>query len=218
MAVLIEPLILYLVLFLPGAIPQELPEFIPFSIYQELNRILIYDIPSLALIWYLVLRAKSFRDWGMVRPRFHDFLSFIIALPGILLTSFCISALSSVFDGIIAGIPVSSPVETPHGLVQWLIMAVSCMSTGYLEESYFRYYLVQRLEDAGIGQGRRIFLSCLFFSLCHLYEGPWGVLNAALAGMLLSLVFMRQKSLHGIAWAHGAYNAFVYTESLLKCW
>jgi len=51
----------------------------------------------------------------------------------------------------------------------------------------------------------------VLFSLCHVYEGPWGILNAVLAGIILSLLFIRFRSLHGIAWAHGAYNIFVYT-------
>jgi hypothetical protein len=42
------------------------------------------------------------------------------------------------------------------------------------------------------------------------YEGPWGVLNAVLAATLLSFLFLHFKSLHGIALAHGLYNAFVY--------
>jgi membrane protease YdiL (CAAX protease family) len=36
------------------------------------------------------------------------------------------------------------------------------------------------------------------------------VLNAVLAGALLALVFLRYRSLHGIALAHGLYNVFVY--------
>ncbi|MDR1949246.1 MAG: CPBP family intramembrane metalloprotease [Spirochaetaceae bacterium] len=54
----------------------------------------------------------------------------------------------------------------------------------------------------------------ILFSLCHLYEGFWGVLNALFAGVLLALVFRRYRSLHGIAWAHGLYNAFIYAFGL----
>jgi hypothetical protein len=34
--------------------------------------------------------------------------------------------------------------------------------------------------------------------------------NAALAGFLLALIFKKLGGLHGIAWAHGAYNIMVY--------
>jgi membrane protease YdiL (CAAX protease family) len=57
-----------------------------------------------------------------------------------------------------------------------------------------------------------IFVSTAFFSLCHLYEGPWGVINAVLAGLLLSLVYIHYGALHGLAWAHGLYNIFIYAS------
>ncbi|MDR3170147.1 MAG: CPBP family intramembrane metalloprotease [Treponema sp.] len=200
---MIESLILYLVLFLPGAIPPELPELIAFSMNQELSRIMVYDVPSLALIWYLVARTKDQWDWRLVKPRFLDILSLIMALPGLMLIGFCVSVLSSLGDT--AGI--STLVEAPQGLGPWLVTVVSCISTGYLEESYFRFYLLQRLED---GRWRGALGPSLLFSLSHLYEGPWGMLNAALAGLLLSFIFMKKHSLHGLAWAHGLYNVFVY--------
>jgi membrane protease YdiL (CAAX protease family) len=50
----------------------------------------------------------------------------------------------------------------------------------------------------------------LLFSVCHLYEGPWGFLNAAISGILLAFIFLRYRSIHGIALAHGLYNVFVY--------
>jgi membrane protease YdiL (CAAX protease family) len=195
---MIESLILYLVLFLPGAIPQELPELIAFSMNRELIRIIVYDVPSLALIWYLLARTRD--HW--CKPCFQDILSFIMALPGLMLIGFCVSVLSS-----LSGTGISTLVEAPQGLGPWLVAVVSCMSTGYLEESYFRFYLLQRLE---YGRWRGVLGPSLLFSLSHLYEGPWGMLNAALAGLLLSLIFMKQHSLHGLAWAHGLYNVFVY--------
>jgi membrane protease YdiL (CAAX protease family) len=100
-------------------------------------------------------------------------------------------------------------------------MVVSCLGTGYLEESYFRYYLLSKLDDiideasykANASLPRVIMTVCFstfLFSVCHIYEGPWGIVNSSLAGALLSALFIRFKSLHGIAWAHGAYNIFVY--------
>jgi membrane protease YdiL (CAAX protease family) len=104
-------------------------------------------------------------------------------------------------------------VEAPGSPVQWLIMICACAATGYFEESYFRLYLLTRF--AGLGRGKSVFLGVLLFTLCHVYEGPWGALNAAAAGTVLSLIFTKSKSFHGIAWAHGAYNAAVYAMAAL---
>jgi membrane protease YdiL (CAAX protease family) len=215
---LIEPLILYIILFLPGAIKAgPIPEFIVFSISGELHRIFIFNIPSLALIWYLLLRPTIRSPSAVYRrgsprereiPRFHrrDLYAVLFALPALLLTGFCISLVSSRFYEIPAGMNI----EAPPDILGWIVMILSCLSTGYLEESYFRYYLLGKLEDFGLSPLISILMGVLLFSFCHLYEGPWGVLNAFLAGTLLSLIFVRFRSLHGIALAHGLYNIFVY--------
>jgi membrane protease YdiL (CAAX protease family) len=89
-------------------------------------------------------------------------------------------------------------------------MILSNLSAGYLEETYFRFYLFKRLGEAGAGPVKAALVSSLLFALCHLYEGPLGALNAFAAGLLLFYIFARSRSLHGIAWAHGGYNIFVY--------
>jgi membrane protease YdiL (CAAX protease family) len=48
------------------------------------------------------------------------------------------------------------------------------------------------------------------FSICHIYEGPWGFLNAALSGVVLAYAFLRFRSLHGVAIAHALYNILAY--------
>jgi membrane protease YdiL (CAAX protease family) len=202
----IEPLILYLVLFLPGGVPNSPPELIVFSAGRELARIFLYNVPSFALIWYLLLQKKKIADWGVLTFRREDLHSLVIALPGLLLIGLTISLISPLFQDIPAASVVSAPANVPG----WMVLVLSCFSTGYLEESYFRFYLLNRLGDLGIKTGSLLGVSVLFFALCHIYEGPWGVLNAVLAGALLALIFLRYRSLHGISLAHGLYNVFVY--------
>jgi membrane protease YdiL (CAAX protease family) len=204
---LIEPLILYLVLFLPGVIsPSPAPELIIFSAERELIRILLYNIPSLVLIGYLLLQKKSLRAWGIRLPGKRDFHAALFAFPGLLLLGLGVSLVSPFFTDAAA----VSGIASPAGPLGWLVMLLSCLSTGYLEEGFFRFYLISKLGEAGIKNGTLVFVSTLLFSVCHIYEGPWGMLNAVLAGTFLSLIFLHFRSLHGIALAHGLYNAFVY--------
>jgi membrane protease YdiL (CAAX protease family) len=207
MRALIEPLLLYLTLFLPGTFSGAVPpELIRFSVNRELNRILIYNIPSFALIWYHLLMVKKLGEWDVARPRFRDLKAFLIGFPGLILTGFIISLISPLFTDL----PGTPMVEAPGSVLGWFVMVLSCLSTGYLEETYFRFYLFMKFRASGLDDERGIFISVLFFSFCHMYEGPWGTLNAALAGFLLSFIFMKQRALHGIAFAHGLYNVFVY--------
>jgi membrane protease YdiL (CAAX protease family) len=199
---LLEPLILFGVLFLPG-IGFVSPDPLVFSVNRELSRIVVYNIPSFALIWYVLGLTGGTR---LSKPGSRDLKTALVAFPGLLAVGFCAS---------LAALPVTdlfSPVsiEPPRTFPQWAVMVPSVLTTGYVEESYFRFYLLTRLEESGLSPLRGVLFSVLLFSLCHAYEGLPGVVNAALAGTFLSVVFLQYRSLHGLAWAHGAYNAAVY--------
>ena len=186
-----------------------LSEAIPFSIFRELGRTLTYTIPSFALLWYMISEKKGFQAIKNEKPRMGDLFSFTAGLPGLILIGLGISLLTMFFP-FHQGMSLPPKVEAPISIIGWIVMIISCLGTGYLEESFFRFYLLTVLEKPLPQAVLRIMLSTLMFSLCHVYEGPWGILNSILAGVLLSMLFVRFRSLHGIAWAHGGYNIFVY--------
>jgi uncharacterized protein len=216
-----EPLILYFVLFFPGIYSNgiysdgiwrgvEIAETIPFSAVRELGRTLTYTIPSLALLWYIIPEKKGFSSIKQEKLKKRDFLPFAIGFPGLVIIGLVISFVLS-FMSLRYGMDLPLKVEAPLSLFGWIVMVFSCLGTGYLEESYFRYYLLTKFEKQQPNALIRIIFSTILFSFCHIFEGPGGIINAMLAGFLLSWLYDRYKSLHGIAWAHGAYNIFVYS-------
>jgi membrane protease YdiL (CAAX protease family) len=240
LSVLFEPFILFVILFLPGAfgrivLPAEiaesavkpvqtaeilaesreevaeqikiLPSVAAFSSSRELNRILVYNLPSLALIWYLLLRPETGKRRRFPEFSSQDLWSLLVVLPALLLTALSISLAGSLLKEIPKGTVLASP---PAKISAWILITLSCLSTGYLEESFFRYYLYKKLTLFGLDAPRFILVSTALFSLCHIYEGPWGLMNACFAGLLLALIFTRFHALHGIALAHGFYNLLVY--------
>jgi membrane protease YdiL (CAAX protease family) len=242
MGLLFEPLILFVVLFLPGAfgrtdLPAEIPDSVArpagiteilsepaeeggeeaenlppvtvFSSYRELNHILVYKLPGLALIWYLLLGRKAKRG-RIPRLSRRDLWSVLAALPALLLSALSVSLAASFFKMIPGGGPLESP---PARISAWVLVILSCLSTGYLEESFFRYYLYKKLTLFGLDAPRFILVSTALFSLCHIYEGPWGTMNACFAGLILALIFTRFRALHGIALAHGLYNLLAYISA-----
>jgi membrane protease YdiL (CAAX protease family) len=209
----VEPLILYMVLFFRISAGMPVPgELVEFSAEAEMARIVVYNIPSLALVWYLLLKAKSLKKWGIAPPGKGDILPAILAFPALVLIGLTISLLSPFFDAIPAG-PRFLP---PGNGVSWAILIVSCITGACLEESFFRFYLIAKREEMGLGPHRAVLVSTLLFSLCHIYAGPWGFLNAALSGVLLALIFLRFKSLHGITIAHALYNIAVYALGAIQ--
>jgi membrane protease YdiL (CAAX protease family) len=216
----IEPLILYWVLFFRFSSGTAfLGEPVVFSASAEAARIIMYNIPSLALVWYLLIRAKGlkewrigFKEWGIALPRKNDIACAALAFPALFLIGLTISLISPYFEGIPAG-PRFLPPAAVHS---WVILVLSCLSGAYLEESFFRFYLLSKREEMGLGPHRAVLVSTLMFSLCHIYEGPWGFLNAALSGVLLAFIFLRFKSLHGISIAHALYNIVVYAVGAIQ--
>jgi len=203
----IEPFIIYWVLFFrfpAGRAPGEGAVAMEFSWTAETARLLMYTLPSLALVWYLLLKVKSLKAMGIRLPQKKDFIVAALAFCALTLIGVTISLVSAKFgEALLQSLG-------PKTVTGWAVLVISCISSAYLEESYFRFYLFSKKEEMGLGPHRAVLVSTLLFSLCHIYEGPWGFLNAALSGIVLAYVFLRFRSLHGIAAAHALYNILAY--------
>jgi membrane protease YdiL (CAAX protease family) len=197
---------LYCVLFLPGVLRYEAPpEPVVFSINRELVRIAAFNLPALILICRL-----GQKDRGIPPPSPGDLFGFLWAFPSLILTGFSISTAAALIPG---DFP-SFRVLAPDSIAGFTVMFFSCLSTGYLEEGYFRYYLGEKFGEMGLPPWVFAAASTVLFSLCHLYEGPWGTMNAMLAALILALIYSRFRCIHGLALAHGLYNATVYLANL----
>lgn len=216
---IVEALVLYFVIFFPGITAAPTPEWlvngteavqaIPFSMYHILGRMVSYTLPALLLVLFFV--SKDIKEIKALIPRTADIIPFIITLPGLIILGF----LTSVSFTFFWESPPSPLVEGPAHSAGWLAMIASCLATGYLEETYFRYYLLSRLKSLTPFPVVQALLSALLFAVCHLYYGPGAILNAACAGLLLSFMMIRFKSLPGIALAHACYNMFVYASGVI---
>ncbi|MCL2805314.1 MAG: CPBP family intramembrane metalloprotease [Treponema sp.] len=197
MAVYIEALILYIILFFSGSGSAE-------GISSQIMRILLFFIPSIALIWYLLSRNWKIEYW-IVRPRKKDLFAALITFPVLLATGSVIALISSITSGS-AALSISSP-DTFAG---WLVLCISIILAAYLEESFFRFYLLSKRKEMNLSSPAALALSTALFAVCHIYEGPWGFLNAVISGLFLGFVFLRYNTFHGIAIAHGLYNITAY--------
>ncbi|MCL2179801.1 MAG: CPBP family intramembrane metalloprotease [Treponema sp.] len=199
-----EPVILYIVLFfLPfaeGAVSQAAGVSTGgFSGTAFIVRTVFYCVPSIALIWYLMSRTWKIEYW-IIKPGRKDIYGGLIALACLMITGSVVGILSSLADS--AGMTF----QTPSNAAGWIAVIIFLIFSAYLEEIYFRFYLLTKKEEMNLSPTAAIALSTVMFSVCHIYEGPWGTLNAAICGMFLGFIFLRYGSLHGIAIAHSLYN------------
>lgn len=177
----------------------------PFLIFREITRTLTYTIPALGLIWFFITRKNTVAERNPLIPSIRDLYTFAIGFPVMAITSLILSFVMTLFPA-----PLPPRIEAPNGYAGWIVLVISCMGTGYLEESFFRFYILRKLKNWVSSHGVRIAFSVVLFAVCHAYEGPWGMLNAAVAGFLFATLYERYKSLNGLALAHGTYNIFVY--------
>jgi len=210
MGIYLEAILLYIVLFLSGSASFFTNSSQPgahagFSVSAALSGIFLRSIPSLVLIWFLLLKKKKLNDWG-IRPGLKDLISGIITLPCLLIIGFMVTYTSSKIGETSLQITLVSPSSGS----EWIILCLSCLFAAYLEESFFRFYLLSRRNEFNMSAACSFALSVTLFSICHIYEGPWGFLNAVLSSTLLCFMFLRYKSIHGISIAHAMYNIAVY--------
>jgi len=178
-----------------------------FSAFALITRIVFYSIPSLLLVWYFLLKTKSLGEWGITLPKKKDLVAAALSFPALLLIGLTISLVSA----FVRGEPATTVFSLPNSVLTWVLLVISFLTSAYLEESYFRFYLLSKRTEMGLGPHGAVLFSSLLFALCHTYDGPWGFLNAALSGVVLAFIFLRFQSLHGISFAHALYNIVAYS-------
>jgi hypothetical protein len=210
MGIYIEAIILYILLFFSGSVTQMAgsaasANVAGFSAISGIIRLILYTIPSIALIWCIILRTWKIEYW-IIRPGRKDITCGLIVLPCLLIIGFIISFISLYVDGSQA----QTLLHSPSTVLEWAVIGLTCIFAAYLEESYFRFYLLSKRKELNMSNASALFFSTALFSICHIYAGPWGFINAAVCGAFLGFMFLRYNSFHGIAIAHGIYNIMAY--------
>jgi membrane protease YdiL (CAAX protease family) len=206
----IEPLIIFMVLYFPGlyfslaSLFSHVPAVVSFNVNEELARIIVYNLPALGLIWYFLLKEPLRSVLGRLKPAKNDFFPAIQVFLGLVV----IGIITSNLMYLVSQTKPEGMYIT--GLFSWIIIILSCIVTGYAEESYFRIYLLNYATLSGISPKKAIMVSLILFTVCHAYQGIIGLLTSGLAGLFLSFIYMKKKSIHGIAIGHGFYNIMSY--------
>jgi len=214
-----EPLLLFLLVFFPGYFMQSSQNVDP-ALFNSLSFNLFYiltAVPQLSLILYLMMRSPDIpgKKFGLVRFKPNYPLKALAGTAGILLVLvplYIIHALL-VSHGVIVEWPGMTWSFTNKAMIPAVF--ITCLTTGYLEESYFRSYLLTWGQKRGIGRAGLILGINALFAAGHLYQGPLGFLATFLIGVLLTLQFLKNRNLHLIAWSHGYYNFTVLMVALL---
>ena len=207
--------LLFGVLFLPGMLAQGGdvdPQSFESIRYQI--QLLAVAIPQILLVVTFsdLRRPGSSRRFGWRRPDRGDLISAFVGITGVLAVVWAVS--------ILAGI-ITSGGEGTEPVIDWSferwelipLVLVSTMAIGYREEIFYRAYITDRAEEAGVDPRFALAGGALLFAAGHVYQGVMGFVIALAIGLLLGAVYLKGRSLHGIAVAHGLYNFLVLLGS-----
>jgi uncharacterized protein len=204
-----EIALVFVTFFLPGFLAQSTaPEAGNFNDPWFHVRYAVSAVPQILLILYLidVQPDDSLSEFGIRPPRLADLTRALPVYLGIFAVLLPVAMLAGIVDGRDVGSfsdsfrwQFSRPVLIP-------LVAVTTLLTGYREELFFRAHMLTRLEQLGVPPAMGVAASALLFSIGHVYQGIAGFAVALAIGIYLSAVFLRFRSLHLIAIAHGAYN------------
>ena len=85
--------------------------------------------------------------------------------------------------------------------------------SAFREELLYRSYLVEVFE-VKTGPWPALGISTLLFVVGHAYNGPVGMIFAALASIVFGTVYIYRRDVVELGLAHGAYNVIAYMLSL----
>jgi membrane protease YdiL (CAAX protease family) len=168
-------------------------------------------VPAGALLAYLMSRAEGLAAFGVrigLRPSELAGalvllgIAWLVALLPDLATRILAPAAEAPNNPLLEGL--GRPSTSPLLLIP--VVLLSCLATGYVEELYFRVYLLRRLAQGGFRGWDSILFSSLLFGLAHGSQGPLGALVASLLGAIFALRWRAARSWHEIALGHAFYD------------
>ena len=214
---LTEMLLLFAAFFLPGYAAQGFMSGPTPAMDLIMVQSIITGVPQFLLMAYIAISAGSTAPgrWGFVRFEPRDALRTAALLFG------CFAVVAPFIILVVA-----LPSDISHSLTRgyrWGLQSAAQIplallfgvTAGYREEFFFRSYLIGRLEEMGLQVPLAVAVSTALFSIGHVYEGLLAVAITAGLGVLLSVSWLRRRSLHVVAIAHGLYNTAVLCLGLV---
>ena len=214
---LTEMFLLFAAFFLPGYLAQGFLAGSTPSMDLLMLQSIIAGVPQFLLMAYVAINtgATAPGRWGFVRFEPRDALRTAALLLG------CFAVVTP-FVVLVVSLPPDVARSMTRGY-RWGLQKASQIplallfgiTAGYREEFFFRSYMLGKLEELGVQVPLAVAVSTALFSIGHVYESLLAVLITAALGILLSFSWLRRRSLHVVAIAHGMYNTVVLCLGLL---
>lgn len=206
----IAPFLIYFALFFPSIIIQF---FQPSDVYQIFNtphimiKKILLDLILITLFLLLIFRVlkETPKEAKLHFPLPKNILWIFFILVVAIGISSLFSFLSQLFP-LSAFLEKKVPIEkTSFQLQNPFLIMLLLLTSAYMEELFFRGYLLDSLQKELLFPHAMV-ISSLLFSLGHLNQGFWGIPATFCLGVLFCIMKERSQNLHIVAISHWLYN------------
>ncbi|MFO7782336.1 MAG: type II CAAX endopeptidase family protein [Spirochaetia bacterium] len=212
-----EMLLLFAVFFLPGILFQH--GGIRSDAFDAAGyhlAVIVTALPQTLLIVYIlwIQPHEDLSRFGFRTVDFPDLLAAVVATLGMF-------ALLAASGAVVLLLPETMQEAVSTGFRFRLtnagllpLVLLSSLAIAYREEAFFRAYLLTRFEQLSLSPVASVLLGAAAFSLGHIYQGFGGALIAFILGVYLGWIYLKRRSVHVVAVAHGLYNFTVLAVGL----
>jgi uncharacterized protein len=120
--------------------------------------------------------------------------------------------LLSVLNGMVP-MPEVAFTQAPRGAAEYALLVLACCANGFNEELLMRGYLLPRFEQLLGSTWKGLLLTTVLFALLHVYQGTYGVVAAAVLGLVYGVAFCWLRRLWPVAIAHALADFVAYAGS-----
>lgn len=99
-------------------------------------------------------------------------------------------------------------IQSLLGTPSWRMIALMAGSAAVFEEILFRGFLLTRLRVLLGNWTAAIIVGMVLFAVLHVWEGTWAIVLILPVGLVLSITFVRRRSLASPMLAHFLFNFF----------
>jgi membrane protease YdiL (CAAX protease family) len=201
--------LLFAVFFLPGILFQYggiRPDAFDEPGYHL--AVLVTTVPQTLLIIYVlwIQPSEDLSRFGFRAVDIPDLLAAVVATVGMFVVLAAAAGVLFLFPEVTQE-AVRSGFRFRFSNVSLLPLALlSSVAIAYREEAFFRAYLLTRFEQLSVNPVLGVVVAAAAFSLGHFYQGLGGAAVAFLLGLYLGWIYLRRRSVHIVAVAHGLYN------------
>ncbi len=204
----ILPFLLYALFFLPSIIRSFQGANGQIDLFNDASNYfysIFYNLVILlvTLIALIKIEKKTIALCDLSFPSLSKLSSIFFYLVFIIAFSYLLSLFLSFFtpDQINERVPFNNPNLIP-------LLLISMLAVGYMEEIFFRGYLLFSF-DSWLPQSVSIIISTFLFSIGHGYQGLAAIPGTFLLGLIFVWIRKKEASLHIPAITHALYNTFI---------